>query len=213
MEALEILAARFFPLVLIGLVTGCYNSYLIKEDLSGGQVQDTAILHIPTNQKTWGIFPVYEDILEGYLRGGIVDSEGQGIQGITVKVMDEKGKELPGFTAGVTDGAGIFRARFSLPIKWGRIDFKGSFVVDDRWEIKAPQNKFRFYFSQANGTLVYTAQEFWMDLKGAYSASEGKEAGKMEKQALPKKTEKKTSDSGSNPNKSEDAFGNFGFGD
>lgn len=180
------------------LFSGCARVFHIKHNLAEGQVSDLAILRKPTGLKSYGFLPVYEDVLEGYIRGGVFDSESQPIQGVTVKVVNDKGEDAQEFTPGITDSMGIFRVRFSLPIRWKRVDFTGSFFCAN-WKIVQPHPKFYIYFNRDTGVFAYSLKEAWLAVK-----SEQAQSPAAQKQILPVQ-EKKT-------DKKKDFFEGFGFG-
>lgn len=192
---------------------GCVNTFHVRENLSEEQILDTKIIRKPTGEKSWGILPLYQDFLEGYIRGGLVDADAQAIQGVPVKVQDEKGKELSEFSHGITDSAGIYKIRFSLPVRWDRIDFTGNLSCGPNWKIVTPQTQFRIYFNRRNGVLSYSMKEVWLTVKNPQSqtkpastlapASSEKKSDKVPFAPTAPTTEKK---------KAEDLFGNFGFG-
>lgn len=142
--------------------------------------------------------PVYEDYLEGYIRGGLFDSQAQPIQGVSVKVLTEKGEDAPGFTPGITDSMGIFKIRFSLPIRWKRVDFTGTFSSLN-WKIIQPYPKFYIYFNRDTGVFAYSLKEAWLAVK-----NEQAQPAAVEKQVL-SLPEKKS-------DKKKDFFEGFGFG-
>lgn len=180
------------------LFLGCTRVFHIKHNLAEGQVFDLAIIRKPTGLKSHGFLPVYEDYLEGYIRGGLFDFDAQPIQGVRVKVLTEKGEDAPEFTPGITDSMGIFKVRFSLPIRWKRVEFSGSFSPLN-WKIVQPNPKFYIYFNRDTGVFVYSLKEAWLAVK-----SEQVQTSLTPKQVLPmpeKKSEKK-----------KDFFEGFGFG-
>ncbi len=121
-----------------------------------------------------GLIPVYQDYLEGYIHGGLVNAEGQPVQGVTVFVSDSAGKELDQFSPGVTDLYGIFRVRFSLPIHWHKVDVTAQFYPES-WNVIEPYPKFRFYFDRQTGVLSYAPIEQW------YAVRQGESMVKIEK--------------------------------
>lgn len=204
-RTLQIIKTKTLFLFVCSLVlSGCLRFYHVKDNLSEGQVIEPAIIRNPTHEKSWGILPIYEDYLEGYIQGGVMGPDGHPIQGVTVKVLSDKGKELDSYQPGVTDGSGIYKIRFSLPIHWKILDTKGVLSVNSEWQMKTPQTQFRLYFSQSNGILAFTSKEYWLTVQAGEAVPEKNKPGafsikKPEKPEAPKK-------------KGDDLFGNFGFG-
>lgn len=147
------------------LLCGCgMNHYFVKENLTEEQLVDLAVVRKPTDKRTLGLLPVYQDYLEGYIRGGVVEAGGQRLEGVTVKVTDQDGNELPEFSPGVSDRDGFFRIRFSLPVRWRHIDFT-AYLTAGAWKTVTPRTEFRIYFNRDTGVLSFNPKETWVALK------------------------------------------------
>ena len=144
---------------------GCSAHFHIRENLALGQIVDPAVVRKPSDEKTMGIFPKYLDYLEGYITGGIVEPEGRPLQGAQVKVTDENGADLPDFESGVTNQEGMFKVRFSLPIRWNRVDFTGAVAVEKPWAVSAPKPQFRIKYNGEAGVLACFANPMWIPVK------------------------------------------------
>jgi len=153
-----------FPFILFVVSSLAFSACTkhIKHNFSEGQIVDTVILRTASDQKSWGIVTVYNEVLEGYLLGGIIAPNGEKIQGIEVKVFDELDQEAPEFKSGLTDNDGIYKVPFSLPILWGEIDFQGRIVVPEGWDMITPGARFRIYFDRKEGILVYNQIDQWI---------------------------------------------------
>lgn len=160
------------------LFCGCGQPLLVKENLSEGQVVELRINRKMTREKSLGVMPRYDDHLEGYVRGGLMDSRGRPIQGVVVSVVDEKGRVFPEFVPGVTDNLGIYKIRFSLPILWNRIDFAGHLSCAG-WRAVTPQSRFRLYFDRKQGILAYSSKEVWLTVETESSMGEAKPGSKF----------------------------------
>ena len=180
-------------------LSGCMGSFHVRENVSESQIKEISLIRKPMGEKSWGLLPRYEDFLEGYIVGGLVAAEGKPVEGVTVRVTDDQGTDLPQFSQGVSDNQGIYRIRFSLPIRWERIDFAGNLKATTGWQIAAPKTKFKIYLNR--GILAYLPQESWLPVKNEIVQT--KPAFKM-----PSKQEEK------NPPKKKpgDPFEDFNFG-
>lgn len=154
-------------LVLAGCLVfaGCSAGFRIRHNLAEGQIQDPVVVRKPSVEKTLGIIPKYENHLEGYVTGAIIEPEGRPVQGVTVRVSDENGGALEGFEPGVTDQDGLFRARFSLPIRWNRVDFTGTLSADPPWQVTAPSIKFVISYKGGSGILAYYPKPLWVPVR------------------------------------------------
>ena len=146
---------------------GCSAGFHIRHNLAEGQILDPVVVRKPSSEKTMGIFPKYDDYLEGYITGGVVESEGRALQGARVKVTDTGGAELPDFEEGVTDQDGMFKIKFSLPIRWNRVDFTGAIFVEKPWQGTAPKPQFQIRYNGVIGTLAYFAKPMWIPVKNS----------------------------------------------
>ena len=174
---------------------GCSAHFYIRENLAEGQILDAAVVRKPSDEKTMGIFPKYLDYLEGYVLGGIIEPEGRPLQGAQVRVTDENGADLPDFEMGVTDESGMFKVRFSLPIRWNRVDFTGSVAVEKPWQVTAPTPQFKIRYNGRIGVLACYAKPMWIPVKSTVPVIKPVRAA----QPPPKK-------------KTEDIFGGSDFG-
>lgn len=141
--------------------------YAVKENLSSGQIVETAIIRRPSGERTLGFLPKYDRFLEGYVVGGLLGPEGQPISGVPVAVQDEAGNPVPDFQPGVTDHDGHYRIRFSVPVRWGIADFEGKLVCLEGWKAVQPDTGFRIYFSRRSGILAYAPKALWLSVNNA----------------------------------------------
>ena len=196
------------------LLCGCFRAYFIRENLAGSEILEPAVTRKPSEEKTWGVLPKYDDYLEGYIAGGLADTGGKPLGGIIVRVTNDIGSELPQFVQGVTDQDGVYKIRFSLPIQWDRLDFTASISpASPIWKIAAPQTKFRIYYNRKSGTLAYYPQRIWhcaVNESGGGAGGAGRSIFKS-KTFLKKKGGKPAAAPEPEKKKSEDAFGDFGF--
>ena len=157
------IVSRLFLIFSLSLtLCGCFRAYVIRENLAGSEILEPAIIRKPSEEKSLGLLPKYDDFLEGYIAGGLADTQGKPLGGIIVRVTNDIGSELPQFVQGVTDQDGVYKIRFSLPIQWDRLDFTASVApVSPIWKIAAPQTKFRIYYNRKSGTLAYYPQRIW----------------------------------------------------
>ena len=178
------------------IATGCLRPLSVKENLSEGQITDLKVIRKPSPEKTLGIVPRYDDYLEGYLRGGVVNHDGKPVAGAIVKVSDSSGRPSRDFGSGVTDQNGEFRLRFSLPIRWNRLDFTGKVRLSGGWDMISPRDDFRVYFNRKNGVLAYFPKEFWIPgrARKAESAQDPKVLDKLKKSLKPPPGKKEPGD-------------------
>ena len=146
-------------------------------------------------ETTLGILPKYQDYLEGYVTGGIVDAEGHALQGATVRVTDEAGTSGGSFEEGITDQDGMYKVRFSVPIRWNRVDLTGTVSVDSPWQVTAPKPQFVIRYIGKAGVLALFANPMWIPVKNTAPAAK--------LNPIPIAPPKKNSD---------DTFGSFDFG-
>ncbi len=154
-----------FAVFLSLALAGCSAHFYVRENLAEGQILDPVVVRKPSDEKNMGIFPKYVDYLEGYITGGIIEPEGRPLQGAQVKVTDESGADLPNFEGGVTHKSGMFKAHFSLPVRWNRVDFTGAIVVDKPWQVTAPKPQFKISYNGRVGVLAYFAKPMWVPVK------------------------------------------------
>ena len=173
--------------------------YAVKENLSSGQIVETAVIRRPTGDKTLGFLPKYDRFLEGYIRGGLLAADGKPISGVPVAVQDEAGSPVPDFQPGVTDQEGLYRIRFSLPLRWGIADFEGKLACLEGWKAVQPDTGFRIYFSRSSGILAYSPKALWLTVRN----------NDMEK----KLSQPKPAPPPPPKKKSDDSFGSFGGDD
>ncbi len=194
--ASEILATKFSPLhLLLSLAfCGCSAAFNIHQNLAEGQIIDPVVLRKPSLEKTIGIFSKYDNFLEGYVTGGIVEPDGRALQGAAVRVTDITGNAAEGFDQGVTDQDGMYKVHFSLPILWNRVDFTGAVAVDDPWKVIAPKPQFVIRYVGKAGILAYYAKPMWIPVKNMHPP-------KIETKTPPPPIKKPA-----------DSFGNLDFG-
>jgi len=194
-------------LSVFGLVlSGCGRFRYVKYNASLGQVTDTAVIRKPSGEKTLGMLPKYDEFLEGYLRGGLLNEDGKTIGGVTVKVQDVSGNDLANFTPGITDQEGVYKIRFSVPVRWGIVDFKGNVSCEQGWRIISPNTEFRLYFSERMGVLTYSINTLWLPVKNVEN--------EVKKRSLPpvKKPAAGSLAPADNKGNKDDLFGDFDFG-
>ena len=148
-------------LILLILLPSCIHVYHIKENLSPNQLEELTIMRKPTGEKSNTIFPIYADYLEGYLLGGIMNSKGEPLSGVTVKIQDQERKDYPGFQTGASDKFGIYRIRFSIPIHWNKIDVHACISCSSGWTEKTPHTEFRLFFDRQTGIIACSPQKIW----------------------------------------------------
>ena len=153
------------------------------------------VVRKPTLETTLGILPRYQEYLEGYVTGGIVETEGHALQGATVRVADETGTSGGSFEEGATDQEGMYKVRFSVPIRWNRVDFTGTVSVDSPWAVTAPKPQFVIRYIGKAGVLALFANPMWIPVKNTG----------------PSKAKVEAAHPAARP-KSSDAFGDFDFG-
>lgn len=153
------------PLLACTLLFGCSRSFHVKDNLSSGQITQTAIIRRPSPEKSLGLLPKYEDYLEGYILGQLVSVQGEALEGVPVKVLNEWGQPHPRFSPGATDHEGVYKIHFSLPIIWRTVDFQGKLALGEGWKAINPQSEFRIYFDNSNGLLVYAPKSVSMAVK------------------------------------------------
>ena len=214
-------AVNFALLVFGGLITGCGKYRHVRQNLSLGEVTSTAIIRTPARGKSWGILPKYDEILEGYIRGGVIGVNGQPIQGITVRVQDLKGIDQSNFIPGITDNEGVYKIRFSVPVRWGTVDFTGVLVCESGWRAVNPQTEFRLYYDETYGVLAYSPKTVWMAVMNddvSLPALEPKSKKPFAAHPPPAPVAaqpaaaQKAKDTKAAPKKSEDGFDDFSFG-
>ncbi len=187
--------SRFSILFFSLALSGCSAAFRIKQNLTDGQIVDPAVVRKPSLERTIGIFPKFEDYLEGYFLGGIVDPEGHALQGVAVHVTDENGNAMESFDVGVTDQDGLYKVHFSLPIRWNRVNFTGAVTVESPWKVSAPKPQFVIKYVGTAGILAYYAKPMWIPVKSTVP--------KLPEIKAPPPAPKQ---------KSEDGFGDFDLG-
>ncbi|OGR85542.1 MAG: hypothetical protein A2901_03370 [Elusimicrobia bacterium RIFCSPLOWO2_01_FULL_54_10] len=175
-------------------LTGCSASFNIRNNLAEGQIIDPVVTRKPTLETALGIFPKYQEYLEGYVVGGVVEAEGRPLQGATVRVVDETGTSGATFEDGVTDQDGMYKVRFSVPIRWNRVDCTGTVGVEPPWQVVAPRQQFVIRYIGKAGVLALYANPMWVPVKSTLP--------KVQEEPPPVK-----------PKKSLDGFDGMDFGD
>jgi hypothetical protein len=198
---LKTVRSAFFAAAACGALSSC-APYAVKENLSSHQIIETQIIRRPSGEKTLGFLPKYDRFLEGYIQGGLLAANGKAIPGVPVTVQDDAGNPLPEFQPGVTDQDGRYRIRFSLPLRWGILDYEGKLSCLDGWKIIQPVNGFRLYYSRSSGVLAYSSKELWVPVRN--DAMDKKLAQPKPAPAPPPAPKKQSDDFG--------GFGDFNFG-
>lgn len=139
------------------------ESAVYKENLDTDRLVDLVIVKKLTGKKILGMFSRYDEYLEGYIRGVVVDYDDNPIEGVVVRVAD-KGRDLPGFDPGISDANGVYRIRFSLSIKKNRVDQRGTIAYNPPWqqqleilgaafEPQTKETKFRLFYDRKIGII------------------------------------------------------------
>lgn len=176
-------------------LTGCSASFRIRHNLARDQILEPVVVRKPTLETTLGVIPKYQDYLEGYVTGGLVEPEGRPLQGVTVHIADSGGIGGATFEDGITDDEGMYKVRFSIPIRWNRVDFTGAVSVEAPWQVTSPKPEFVIRYVGEAGVLAYYAKPLWIPVKNTAPP-------KPVKPAAPPPPTKKPSD----------GFGDFDFG-
>ncbi|OGR88053.1 MAG: hypothetical protein A3A86_00020 [Elusimicrobia bacterium RIFCSPLOWO2_01_FULL_60_11] len=152
-------------LLLCFILGGCSASFRIRHNLARDQILEPVVLRKPTLEASLGVMPKYQDYLEGYVTGGLVETEGRPLQGVTVHIADASGIGGATFEDGITDDEGMYKSRFSIPIRWNRVDFTGSVSVDAPWQVISPKPEFVISYIAEAGVLAYYAKPLWIPVK------------------------------------------------